>query len=109
MHGNTKLHEGKNKKIRYFEDIRMELLQTINTLNENSISLNGIHLEAACEDVTECLGGIGCVVNEEDLDKYYTTECDPRLNFEQALELTDFIANVLVKGKNDGDSTDAAD
>ena len=109
MHGNTKLIEKLGKKIRYFDDIKMEILQTISTLNENSLSLNGIHLESACEDVTECLGGIDSIVCEDDLNNNYNTYCDPRLNFEQSLELSNLIANVLVKGKNDASSTDVAD
>lgn len=109
MHGNTKILENKSRKIRYFDDVKMEILQTINTLNENSLQLNGLHLEASCEDVTECIGGLENVVGEDEIDKNYNTYCDPRLNFEQALELAYLIANVLVKGKNDSCSTDITD
>jgi 3-deoxy-D-arabino-heptulosonate 7-phosphate (DAHP) synthase class II len=109
MHGNTKIFESKGKKIRYFDDVKMEILQTINTLNENSFNLNGLHLEASCEEVTECIGGIENIVGEDEIEKNYSTYCDPRLNFEQALELSHLIASVLVKGKNDSCSTDITD
>jgi len=36
--------------------------------------------------VTECLGGASGV-SESDLAKNYVSVCDPRLNYEQALEL----------------------
>lgn len=109
MHGNTILLENKCKKIRYFDDIKMEILQTITILNENSLCLNGIHLESSYEEVTECLGGIDNIVNEDDLNNNYSTYCDPRLNLEQSLELTHLIASVLVKTSNDNSLTDIAD
>ena len=77
--------------------------------NEHSLCLNGIHLESSCENVTECIGGIDNIVFEEHINDNYNTYCDPRLNFEQSLELTDLIANVLVNGKNPSSSTGISD
>jgi 3-deoxy-D-arabino-heptulosonate 7-phosphate (DAHP) synthase class II len=42
----------------------------------------GFHVEMTGDDVTECLGGVANIT-EEDLNKRYTTHCDPRLNGEQ--------------------------
>jgi 3-deoxy-7-phosphoheptulonate synthase len=70
----------------------------------------GVHLEMTGEDVTECIGGnIGrlillyCLLVQfiniqlgevlvGDLGKSYFTTCDPRLNGNQALELSFLIA-----------------
>jgi 3-deoxy-7-phosphoheptulonate synthase len=46
------------------------------------------------DDVTECIGG-GSAVGETDLDSRYHTHCDPRLNAEQALELSFYVAQRL--------------
>ncbi len=48
--------------------------------------LGGVHVELTGEDVTECLGGARGL-SEDDLSKNYVSLCDPRLNYEQALEL----------------------
>ena len=52
----------------------------------------GVHLEMTGESVTECLGGSVNEVTNERLDERYTTLCDPRLNAEQALEISFLIA-----------------
>jgi 3-deoxy-7-phosphoheptulonate synthase len=44
------------------------------------------------DDVTECLGGSVKEVALMDLTKNYMTACDPRLNGDQALELSFLIA-----------------
>ena len=54
----------------------------------------GIHLEMTGDNVTECLGG-GASIAETDLDSRYHTHCDPRLNAEQALELSFYVASRL--------------
>ena len=53
--------------------------------SENSI-LGGVHLELTGENVTECLGGAR-ELNEKDLERAYKTQVDPRLNYEQSLEM----------------------
>jgi 3-deoxy-7-phosphoheptulonate synthase len=45
-----------------------------------------VHLELTGEDVTECMGGARDLV-EADLDRAYKSHVDPRLNYEQSLEL----------------------
>ena len=54
----------------------------------------GIHLEMTGDNVTECLGG-GSSVQETDLNSRYHTHCDPRLNAEQALEMSFYVASRL--------------
>ena len=46
------------------------------------------------DDVTECLGG-GSDVGAADLDSAYRTQCDPRLNAAQALEMSFYVASRL--------------
>ncbi|HEX7374203.1 MAG TPA: 3-deoxy-7-phosphoheptulonate synthase, partial [Steroidobacteraceae bacterium] len=53
--------------------------------------LGGVHFELTGEDVTECIGGARGLV-EADLSRAYRTQVDPRLNYEQALELAMRIA-----------------
>ena len=54
----------------------------------------GIHVEMTGQDVTECTGGaIG--VTDEGLANRYETQCDPRLNASQAIELAFLLADSL--------------
>jgi 3-deoxy-7-phosphoheptulonate synthase len=53
--------------------------------------LGGVHLEMTGEDVTECTGGARGL-SDTDLARAYRTQVDPRLNYEQALELGMMIA-----------------
>jgi 3-deoxy-7-phosphoheptulonate synthase len=46
------------------------------------------------KDVTECTGGAQAIT-EEGLGSRYETQCDPRLNADQALELSFLIADSL--------------
>jgi 3-deoxy-7-phosphoheptulonate synthase len=48
--------------------------------------LGGVHFELTGEDVTECMGGARGLT-EEDLQRAYRSQVDPRLNYEQALEM----------------------
>jgi 3-deoxy-7-phosphoheptulonate synthase len=48
--------------------------------------LGGVHLELTGEDVTECTGGARDL-GDADLRRAYKSTVDPRLNYEQALEL----------------------
>ena len=83
-HGNTKLLD--DTKVRYFDEMKEEFLITHRILNEKGMFLSGIHLEASCFKVSECIGGIENSVNfiEKDI---YTTYCDPRLNIQQVQKL----------------------
>jgi len=48
--------------------------------------LGGVHLELTGENVTECLGGARDLT-ETDLARAYKSTVDPRLNYEQSLEI----------------------
>jgi 3-deoxy-7-phosphoheptulonate synthase len=45
-----------------------------------------VHLELTGENVTECLGGAR-ELTEVDLERAYRSTVDPRLNYEQSLEI----------------------
>ena len=49
--------------------------------------------------LVECIGG-GASIEETDLSSRYHTHCDPRLNAEQALEMSFYVASRLRKRKN---------
>ena len=59
----------------------------------------GIHLEMTGDNVTECLGG-GSSILEADLNSRYHTHCDPRLNAEQALEMSFYVASRLAQSES---------
>ncbi|HET7587205.1 MAG TPA: 3-deoxy-7-phosphoheptulonate synthase class II [Gammaproteobacteria bacterium] len=85
MHGNTELASN-GMKTRRFENI-LDELETAFALHEaNGSVLGGVHFEMTGEDVTECTGGARGLT-DEDLDRAYKSEVDPRLNYEQALEM----------------------
>jgi 3-deoxy-7-phosphoheptulonate synthase len=85
MHGNT---ESTNNgfKTRRFENIRAELDAAFDIHSAEGSRLGGVHLELTGENVTECLGGAR-ELTEVDLERAYKSTVDPRLNYEQALEI----------------------
>lgn len=85
MHGNTEKTET-GLKTRHFENVLSEVEQAFDVHAENGSRLGGVHLELTGENVTECTGGARDL-HESDLSRAYTTQVDPRLNYEQALEL----------------------
>jgi 3-deoxy-7-phosphoheptulonate synthase len=85
MHGNTKA-TGKGVKTRYFHDVLKELDLAFASHQAEGTYLGGVHIELTGDNVTECIGGARGLT-EADLSKTYTTLCDPRLNYEQALEM----------------------
>jgi len=56
--------------------------------------LGGVHFELTGEDVTECMGGASGVT-EAGLGARYDSLCDPRLNYQQSLELALILARKL--------------
>ena len=54
----------------------------------------GVHFEMTGNNVTECIGG-AFKIGEADLSRQYDTQCDPRLNADQALELAFLIADAI--------------
>jgi 3-deoxy-7-phosphoheptulonate synthase len=95
MHGNTET-TAKGIKTRRFEHILAELEQAFDLHEEHGSYLGGVHFEVTGEDVTECVGGARGL-NEEDLQRAYRSQVDPRLNYEQAIELALRIARRMGK------------
>jgi 3-deoxy-7-phosphoheptulonate synthase len=89
MHGNT---ESKGAyKTRSFENILSELEQAFEIHSRKGTYLGGVHFELTGDNVTECTGGARGL-KAEDLGKAYKSQVDPRLNYEQALEMAILIA-----------------
>jgi 3-deoxy-7-phosphoheptulonate synthase len=93
MHGNTEKTTS-GIKTRRFSNIQSELEQAFDIHAAAGSRLGGVHLELTGENVTECIGGAR-ELNEDDLSRAYKTTVDPRLNYEQALELS-----MLIVGKH---------
>ncbi|CEG79949.1 Putative 3-deoxy-7-phosphoheptulonate synthase [Rhizopus microsporus] len=91
MHGNTKTAASGKLKTRHFVDIIQELSQTFRVHKECGSKLNGVHFELTGDSVTECIGG-SMDLTDEDLPGNYQTYCDPRLNYEQSLDVAFLIA-----------------
>ncbi|RMF99289.1 MAG: 3-deoxy-7-phosphoheptulonate synthase [Gammaproteobacteria bacterium] len=85
MHGNTR-PAGNGLKTRRFEDISAELAAAFRIHREQGSRLAGVHLELTGEHVTECTGGPRGLT-DADLDRDYRSTVDPRLNYEQAMEI----------------------
>jgi 3-deoxy-7-phosphoheptulonate synthase len=95
MHGNTEMTEG-GVKTRRFEKILDELEKSFRILQDSGAHLGGVHFELTGENVTECLGGASGVT-EADLGRAYRTSVDPRLNYEQALEMSLRLARFMAR------------
>jgi 3-deoxy-7-phosphoheptulonate synthase len=93
MHGNTVSTSG-GRKTRRFDDIVDELKLSFAIHRACGSALGGAHLELTGENVTECVGG-SRGITESDLESAYQTQLDPRLNYEQALEIAFEISNQL--------------
>ncbi len=90
MHGNTE-STSTGVKTRRFENIVRELETAAQVHKAMGSYLGGVHFELTGEEVTECIGGARGLA-EGDLARAYRTQVDPRLNYEQALELAMRIA-----------------
>ncbi len=96
MHGNGEsLANG--IKTRRFENIRAELDHAFDIHAAAGTRLGGVHLELTGENVTECMGGARDLT-ETDLERAYKSSVDPRLNYEQSLE----IAMLIVRKRGSG-------
>jgi len=85
MHGNTETASN-GYKTRRFANIRSELEQAFDLHAAAGTRLGGVHLELTGEDVTECTGGAR-ELTDADLARAYRSTVDPRLNYEQGLEV----------------------
>jgi 3-deoxy-7-phosphoheptulonate synthase len=93
MHGNTFTAEG-GHKTRRFDDILGELTAFFRVHQAAGTWPGGLHVELTGDDVTECLGGVADIA-EDQLPDRYTTACDPRLNARQSLDLAFAVSEML--------------
>ncbi|MFM8155834.1 MAG: class II 3-deoxy-7-phosphoheptulonate synthase [Actinomycetes bacterium] len=94
MHGNTR-EATTGHKTRVFDDVVDEVKGFFEVHHALGTVPGGMHIELTGDDVTECVGGTGGVL-ESDLGDRYETACDPRLNREQSLELSFLVADMLL-------------
>jgi 3-deoxy-7-phosphoheptulonate synthase len=85
MHGNTE-ETSDGIKTRRFDNILSEIEQAFDVHRRLGSVLGGVHFELTGEDVTECIGG-SSGLTAEDLKRAYKSAVDPRLNYEQSLEM----------------------
>jgi 3-deoxy-7-phosphoheptulonate synthase len=93
MHGNTET-TAEGYKTRRFDNIRAELRAAFRIHQAAGSYLGGVHLELTGDNVTECIGGARGL-KESDLARAYKSQVDPRLNYEQAMEIAMLIAGRL--------------
>jgi len=86
MHGNVE-KSSSGFKTRDFDNILSEVKQFIDIHEAEGTVAAGIHLEMTGENVTECTGSASSPITADTLGDRYHTQCDPRLNANQALEL----------------------
>ncbi len=97
MHGNTETTPS-GIKTRRFEKILGELEASYRILHDSGAHLGGVHFELTGDNVTECIGGASGIT-EADLSRDYRTQVDPRLNYEQAMEMALLLARLMANGK----------
>lgn len=97
MHGNT-VKANNGYKTRDFAAIIREIRQFFAIHQAEGSYAGGIHLEMTGENVTECTGG-AYKISQDDLAERYLTQCDPRLNADQVLELAFLVAESLSKAR----------
>jgi len=104
MHGNTET-TSEGIKTRRFDNILGEVEQSFEIHKEEDSYLGGIHFELSGDNVTECVGGARGLA-EADLQRAYESRVDPRLNYEQSLEMALLVARKMSKknGRNEGSS-----
>ena len=97
MHGNTETTKG-GIKTRRFDKILRELETSCRVLRDCGTHLGGVHFELTGDNVTECIGGASGVT-EADLSRDYRTTLDPRLNYEQSMEMALLLARLLSQNR----------
>lgn len=93
MHGNT-FKASSGYKTRDFDAILQELKHFFDVHKSEGSHAGGIHLEMTGQHVTECTGG-AYKISDNDLAEAYTTQCDPRLNADQVLEMAFLVADKI--------------
>jgi 3-deoxy-7-phosphoheptulonate synthase len=92
MHGNTE-STADGVKTRRFDNVIAELETAFRVHAAHGSYLGGVHLELTGENVTECTGGARGLT-DGDLARAYKSTVDPRLNYEQAMEVAMRIAGI---------------
>jgi 3-deoxy-7-phosphoheptulonate synthase len=92
MHGNTE-STSDGTKTRRFDAVMSELELSFKVHESMGSYLGGVHLELTGENVTECTGGARGLT-DADLARAYKSTVDPRLNYEQAMEVAMRIAGL---------------
>jgi len=93
MHGNT-VTASNGKKTRDFDNILREVTEFFAVHRAEGTHPGGVHFEMTGQEVTECTGG-AVEITVDKLNERYETQCDPRLNASQALELAFLLAEQL--------------
>jgi 3-deoxy-7-phosphoheptulonate synthase len=96
MHANT-IKTKTNIKTRSFDAIKDEVIAFFEIHKSLGSYPGGLHLELTGQDITECIGGEYDSIKENDLNKNYLSQCDPRLNSMQSLELAFLVSDLLSK------------
>jgi 3-deoxy-7-phosphoheptulonate synthase len=93
MHGNT-VKAANGMKTRHFDAILREVRDFFAVHRAEGTHPGGVHFEMTGQEVTECVGG-STEITVDNLAERYETQCDPRLNASQALELAFLLAEQL--------------
>jgi 3-deoxy-7-phosphoheptulonate synthase len=93
MHGNT-VTAANGRKTRHFDNILREVTAFFAVHRAEGTHPGGVHFEMTGQEVTECIGG-STEITVDNLNDRYETQCDPRLNASQALELAFLLAEQL--------------
>ena len=98
MHGNTET-TAQGFKTRRFETILEEVESSFRIHHAADSELGGIHFELTGDNVTECTGGARGL-SDTDLERAYRSTVDPRLNYEQSMEMAMLVAHQLRNGSH---------
>jgi 3-deoxy-7-phosphoheptulonate synthase len=93
MHGNTE-NSSSGLKTRRYENILSEVESSFEVHKACGSRLGGVHIELTGDNVTECTGGARGLT-DNDLVRAYQSTVDPRLNYEQSMELAMRIAGIV--------------
>ncbi|KAN0060505.1 hypothetical protein ACQY0O_007840 [Thecaphora frezii] len=91
-------------KTRSFGDIVSEMLSFLDIVSNEfpTLRVGGVHLELTGDkDVTECFGG-SMRLRPQDLERGYKSHCDPRLNFEQSLDVAFLLSHYFRRQRLEG-------
>ena len=94
MHGNTVTAARTARRPAHFDAILSEVKDFFAVHRAEGTHPGGVHFEMTGQEVTECIGG-ATDITVDNLNERYETQCDPRLNASQALELAFLLAEQL--------------